>query len=435
VGPLLRCAAVDLFEDLQWRGLAYQWTGEDALPARLRAGPATVYCGFDPSADSLHVGSLVPLTMLRRFQRAGHTPIAVAGGATGMIGDPSGKSEERNLLTREQVDANVAAIRPQIARFLDMDRGPNQGLLVNNADWLERWSYVDFLRDIGKHFSMNVLLARESVKARLESEAGISYTEFSYSLLQAYDFLHLFDDHDCELQIGGSDQFGNIVAGVDLARRMRGAELFGLTMPLITDSNGQKFGKTVAGTAAWLSSERTSPYAFYQFFVTTDDADVGRYLRVFTELAHDEILELEEAASSRPERREAQRRLAQEMTALVHGPEGLARAERATQALFGGEVKGLEEQDLLEIFAEVPSVELPRSRLDGELDAVDAFVTAGLAKSKSEAARLVSSGGAYVNGRRLDGADRALTTEDLATETIMVLRAGKRSYALLRFPR
>jgi tyrosyl-tRNA synthetase len=426
---------VDLFDDLRWRGLAYQWTGEDDLPGRLRTGPVTVYCGFDPSADSLHVGSLVPLTMLRRFQRAGHRPIAVAGGATGMIGDPSGKSEERNLLTREEVDSNVEAIRPQIARFLDLETGENQGLLVNNADWLERWSYIDFLRDVGKHFSMNVLLGRESIKARLESEAGISYTEFSYSLLQAYDFLQLHGEHGCELQIGGSDQFGNIVAGIDLARRMSGAQLYGLTMPLITDSSGQKFGKTVTGTAAWLSPERTSPYAFYQFFLNTGDADVGRYLRVFTEVPHDEILALEGSTTSHPERREAQRRLAREMTVLVHGSDGLARAERATQALFGGGLEGLGEEDLLEIFAEVPSVELPRSRLNAGLSAGDAFVAAGLARSKSEAARLVGSGGAYVNGRRLDGTDEALTTRDLATETVMVLRTGKRSYALLRFPR
>lgn len=422
---------MDLFDDLRWRGLIHQWTGEDAFPARLRAGPVTLYCGFDPSADSLTAGHLLQVTMLRRFQRAGHRPIAVAGGATGMIGDPSGRSEERNLLGRDDLAANLAAIKGQMERFLSFD-GDGGALLVNNADWLERFSYIDFLRDVGKNFSVNVMLARESVKARLESDTGISYTEFSYSLLQAYDFLHLWRAHDCELQIGGSDQFGNIVAGIDLARRIDGAELFGLTTPLITDAEGRKMGKTAGGETVWLSPERTSPYAFYQYWVRALDADAGRLLRFYTELPHEEIERLERAVVEEPQKREAQRRLAREVTLLVHGEDGLAKAERASQALFGGSLEGLAEGDLLEIFADVPSLEIARDRLGSGLAADDALVEAGLVASKSEARRVLHEGGAYVNNRRLEGGEALLSTADLATESVMVLRKGKRAYALVR---
>lgn len=422
---------MDLFDDLRWRGLIHQWTGEDAFRARLRAGPVTLYCGFDPSADSLTAGHLLQLTMLRRFQRAGHRPIAVAGGATGMIGDPSGRSEERNLLGRDDLAANLAAIKGQMERFLDFT-GDAGALLVNNADWLERFSYIDFLRDVGKNFSVNVMLARESVKARLESDAGISYTEFSYSLLQAYDFLHLWRAHGCELQIGGSDQFGNIVAGIDLARRIDGAELFGLTTPLITDADGRKMGKTAGGETVWLSPERTSPYAFYQYWVRALDADAGRLLRFYTELPHEEIERLERAVVEAPQKREAQRRLARELTLLVNGEDGLAKAERASQALFGGSLEGLAEGDLLEIFADVPSVEIARDRLGSGLAADDALVEAGLVGSKSEARRVLDEGGAYVNNRRLEGGEAVLSTADLATESVMVLRKGKRAYALVR---
>lgn len=423
---------MDLFEDLQWRGLAYQWTGEDALPALLRTRPVTLYCGFDPTSDSLHHGNLVALTMLRRFQKAGHRPIAIAGGATGMIGDPSGRSEERALLGPEELEHNLAGIREQIARFLDFDAGDRSALLLNNADWLARTSFVDFLRDVGKHVPVNVMLARESVKARLQSESGLSYTEFSYMLMQAYDFAHLHVSYGCELQIGGSDQFGNIVAGIDLARRLHGAQLYGLTTPLVTRSDGKKFGKSEGG-ALWLDARKTSPYAFYQWWVRVPDRDAGSLLRTFTELPHDEILALEKEVAEAPERREAQTRLAREMTVLVHGEEGLAAAERATRALFGEDLSGLGEGDLLEIFAEVPSIELPRARLSDGLPVVDAFVESGLAKSKGEARRLLDSGGGSVNNRRVESSDVALSAGDLASETIMVLRAGKRSFALLRF--
>lgn len=424
---------MDLFEDLEQRGIAHQWTGGDDLPARLRAAPATVYCGFDPSASSLHIGNLMQLTLLRRMQRAGHRPIAIAGGATGMVGDPTGRSEERNLLSDEAIEVNLAGIRSQIARFLDFDAGSNPALMLNNADWYRRMSFVDFLRDVGKHFSVNVMLAKESVKARLESEAGISYTEFSYMLMQAYDFVHLHETYGCEVQTGGSDQFGNITAGVDLGRRMRGARLFGFTTPLVTRSDGVKMGKTAAG-AVWLDHRMTSPYAFFQWFVRVPDADAGSFLRLFTEVTVDEIQGLEESARTDPSRRDAQRRLARELTVLVHGEAGLASAERATAALFGGDLDGLSEDELLEIFADVPSAELPASAL-GAITVADAFVAAGLAKSRGEARRLTDGGGAYASNRRLESSSAVLDAHDLSSETVMVLRAGKRSFALLRFLR
>lgn len=421
---------MDLFDDLRWRGLAHQWTGEDALPARLREGPITLYCGFDPSAPSLHIGSLVGLVTLRRFQKAGHRPIVIAGGATGMVGDPSGKSEERNLLSVEQLAENIASIRQQISRFLDFEpRG--SAVLTNNADWLGRMGYIEFLRDVGKHFSVNVMLAKESVRARLEGEGGLSYTEFSYMLMQAYDFAHLSDEFGCELQVGGSDQFGNIAAGVDLGRRMRGVHLFGLTWPLVTRSDGVKMGKTEAG-AVWLDPARTSPYAFYQWFLRLPDSDAGPFLRYFTELSHEEIEALEAAVAAEPQRRAAQRRLARELTLLVHGEEGLRAAERATDALFGGDLEGLAEAELLEIFADVPSKELPRARL-GTMTAAEALGEVGLAKSKSEARRLIQSGGATVGDRRLEDPDEVLSARDLASETVMVIRAGKSRFGLLRF--
>ncbi|HEX9774872.1 MAG TPA: tyrosine--tRNA ligase [Actinomycetota bacterium] len=419
------------FDDLRWRGLVHQWTGEDAFVSRLARGPITVYGGFDPSAESLHIGNLVQLMLLRRFQRAGHRPISVAGGATGMIGDPSGKSEERNLLGLDELEANLDKIKPQLTRFLDFETAENPAVLVNNATWLGEFGFLTFLREVGKHASVNVMLARESVKARLSGDAGISYAEFSYSLLQAYDFVHLNRELGCELQIGGSDQFGNIVAGIDLARRMHGVTLYGLTTPLITRSDGVKMGKTAEG-AVWLDAARTSPYAFYQWFVRVPDADAGAFLRSLTGLSREEILALEEETAKAPAARAAQKRLAHEITLLVHGPDGLAAAERATAALFGGDLGGLSEADLLEIFADVPSVELARSRLGEGLDPVEALTAAGLARSNGDARRLLEAGGAYVNNRRVEP-DRMLAASDLASETVMVLRAGKRTFALLRF--
>jgi tyrosyl-tRNA synthetase len=426
---------LDIYADLSWRGLIHQSTDGDFLPGWLREGARTVYAGFDPTADSLHVGHMMPLLALRRFQRAGHRPIALVGGATGMIGDPSGKSEERNLMSLDVLRANVAAIERQMRGFLEFANGSNSALLLNNYDWMSRFNYLEFLRDIGKHFPVNVMLSKDSVKSRLDrDDAGMSYTEFSYMLLQGYDFVHLHENFGCELQIGGSDQWGNVTAGIDLARRMRGAKLYGMTCPLLTKSDGGKMGKTEAG-AIWLSPERTSPYAFYQYWINVDDADAGKCLRFLTELSREEIEALDAARATDPAKRESQRRLAEELTRLVHGDTGLDAARRATEIFFGAEIgQGMSDAQLAGIFADVPSKELPKSRLaDAGLNIIDALVESGLAKSKGDARRTIEQGGAYVNNRRIDGLETQLTSAQLASETVMVLRTGKKKYALLRF--
>ena len=426
----------DIFSDLTWRGLIHQTTDDKNLPEWLNAKPRTLYIGFDPTADSLHVGSLLQLMLLRRFQRAGHRPIALVGGATGMIGDPSGKSEERNLLSVDSLRANVVGIERQMRQFLDFDCGETSALLVNNFDWMRKFSYLDFLRDVGKNFPVNVMLGKDSVKSRLGSEAGLSYTEFSYMLLQAYDFVHLNEAHDCELQVGGSDQWGNITAGIDLARRMRGTQVFGVTSPLLVDSEGKKIGKTAEGTKVWLSPERTSAYLFYQYWFNIGDADAGPCMRYLTELSREEIESLDESRANEPHERASQKRLAEELTRLVHGDAGLSAARRATEIFFGAEISGASDGQLRDIFADVPSTELPFSRLEGEgLGVLDALVEASLAKSKGEARRTVQQGGAYVNNRRVTDADAKLTPADLASESVMVLRSGKKRYALLRFVR
>jgi tyrosyl-tRNA synthetase len=424
----------DIIAELQWRGLIHQTTDDAHLPEWLNAEGRTLYAGFDPTADSLHVGSLMPLMILRRFQRAGHRPIALVGGATGMIGDPSGKSEERNLLSLEMLRANVAGIESQMRLLLDFEDGSNSAALVNNYDWMHRFGFLDFLRDIGKNFPVNVMLAKDSVRNRLErGDAGLSYTEFSYMLLQAYDFVHLYEQFGCALQLGASDQWGNITAGIDLARRMKGAQLYGITCPLLTKSDGTKMGKTESGTV-WLSPSRTSPYAFYQYWINVDDADAGRCLRFLTELERDEIESLDRLRDAEPGKRESQRRLAEELTRLIHGEAGLEAARRATEIFFGAEIDSLSEKQLAEIFADVPSRDLPRSRLDGAgLNIVDALVEAGLAKSKGEARRIVEQGGAYVNNRRAEGLAAQLGRTHLASESLMILRSGKKKYALLRF--
>jgi tyrosyl-tRNA synthetase len=374
--------------------------------------------------------------LLRRFQQAGHRPIALVGGATGMIGDPSGKSEERNLLSVDSLRANVVGIERQMRQFLDFDCGETSALLVNNFDWMRKFSYLDFLRDVGKNFPVNVMLAKDSVKSRLGGEAGLSYTEFSYMLLQAYDFVHLHQQYGCELQVGGSDQWGNITAGIDLARRMRGAQVFGITSPLLLDSEGKKIGKTAEGTKVWMSPERTSPYLFYQYWRNVGDEDAGRCLRYLTEVSREEIESLDASRANAPDERASQKRLAEELTRLVHGETGLAAALRATDIFFGAEISGLSDGLLRDIFPDVPSAELPFSRLEGEgLGMLDASVEAGLAKSKGEARRTVQQGGAYVNNRRITDANAMLTPSDLASESVMVLRSGKKRYALLRFVR
>ena len=444
-----------LFDDLTWRGLIHQSTDEANLPSWLEAESRTLYAGFDPTADSMHVGHLVALMILRRFQQAGHKPIALVGGATGMIGDPSGKSEERNLLSREVLAANVAALEQQMRRFLDFD-GSRPAILVNNYDWMSRFSFLDFLRDIGKNFPVNVMLAKDSVKSRLErTDSGLSYTEFSYMLLQAYDFVYLNEEYGCDLQVGGSDQWGNITAGIDLGRRMRSArlqgvsgaptdwtavvqkqlrdaQLYGITFPLLTKSDGTKMGKTESG-AVWLSAARTSPYQFYQYWINVDDADAGKCLRFLTELSRDEIESLDASRQTQPQERQSQKRLAESLTELVHGEDGLA-ARRATEIFFGAEIRQLSDAQLGEIFADVPSKELRRDRLSGGgLNIVDALVEAGLAKSKGDARRTVEQGGAYVNNRRVDGIATQLGPQHLASESVLVLRSGRKKYALLRF--
>lgn len=422
----------DLLSELRWRGLIHQCTDEAGLAKLLSQGQQTVYIGFDPTATSLHVGGLMQLMMLRRFQRAGHRPIALVGGATGMIGDPSGKSEERNLLSAQDLQRNVEGVASQMHRFLDFD-GNDGALLLNNFDWMKSYSYLEFLRDVGKNFPIGQMMGKESVRSRLDSEAGLSYTEFSYMLLQAYDFVHLARNFGCRIQGGGSDQWGNITAGIDLGRRMIGEQLFGLTAPLLTTSDGRKMGKTESG-AIWLDRDRTTPYAFYQYWFRVEDADVMRCIAFLTEIEHEEYLSLKQETETDPGKRSAQKRLAAWMTQFVHGDEGLAAANQASDILFGGEIDRLTDRDLTEIFADVPSCELPRQSLEGEgLWVVDAVRQAGLAGSSGEARRSIQEGGVYVNNRRVSEVDRKLSTADLASETVMVLRKGKRNYALLRF--
>jgi tyrosyl-tRNA synthetase len=423
---------MDLLSDLTWRGLVNQSTHPEHLGSWLSSGTRTLYAGFDPTSDSLHVGSLLPVLLLRRFQKAGHKPIPLVGGATGMIGDPSGKSEERNLLSLEQLQKNVAGIEVQLRRLLDF-HGPTGALLLNNFDWMRGFSYLDFLRDVGKHFPVNAMLAKDSVKGRLERESGISYTEFSYMLLQAYDFVYLNRHHGCELQIGGSDQWGNITAGIDLARRMHGVQLYGMTCPLLLKADGTKMGKTERG-AIYLAADRTSPYAFYQYWINVADADCGSSLRFLTELSHEEIEDLDKSRAEQPHLRESQKRLAEELTRLIHDDSGLAAARKATDVFFGAEIENLTDVQLADIFADVPSKTLSREKLSGEgLPLVDALVESSLAKSKSDARRTIEQGGAYVNNRSRNDVNTKLTSADLASETVMVLRSGKKKYALLRF--
>jgi tyrosyl-tRNA synthetase len=423
---------MSIFSDLTWRGLIHQSTAPDHLPGWLDSGSRTLYCGFDPTSDSLHVGSLLPALILRRFQKAGHRPIALVGGATGMIGDPSGKSEERNLLSVDQLRANVEGIGKQLEQFLDFS-GSSGAKLLNNFDWMGKFSYLDFLRDVGKHFPVNVMLAKDSVSSRIERESGISYTEFSYMLLQAYDFAHLSRTHGCELQIGGSDQWGNITAGIDLARRMHGSQLYGLTCPLLLKSDGTKMGKTEKG-AVYLSPARTSPYAFYQYWINIADADCASALRFLTELAREEVEALDQSRTAEPHLRQSQKRLAEELTRLVHGDTGLAAARKATEIFFGAEIEHLSDAQLTDIFADVPSKTLPKDRLSGDgLPLTDALIEAGLAKSKSDARRTIEQGGAYINNKPRSDANTKLIPADLASETVMVVRSGKKKYGLLRF--
>ncbi|WP_331054614.1 tyrosine--tRNA ligase [Longimicrobium sp.] len=422
--------AIDFFADMQARGLIH--TSTEGAREFLAAGPVTGYIGFDPTATGLHVGSLLQIMALARLQRAGHRPIALVGGGTGMIGDPSGKTAERKLQTREQVMENVAGIRAELERFLDFT-GPGGALLVDNHDWLAGLGLIDFLRDVGKHFTINYMLAKDSVSRRMEQEGGLSVTEFAYSLLQAYDFAELSDRHGALLQLGGTDQWGNITAGTELIRRTRGKQAHGIVQPLITTASGAKFGKTEAGTV-WLNAERTSPFRFFQFWLNTEDRDVAHYLKAFTFLPVDEIEALVREHEGNAAARTAQRRLATEVTRMVHGDDGLARAERATGVLFGGTApQELPAAELLDVFADVPSTEAARERFGGEgVGIVDLLAEAGVAASKGEARRLISGGGISLNGARVGSPDQRVRAEDAIDGEVLILRKGKKENRVVR---
>ncbi|MGP1272955.1 MAG: tyrosine--tRNA ligase [Phycisphaerales bacterium] len=457
---MARPASIDLLDELTWRGLIYQCTDEDALRAHLQAGTRRIYCGFDPTADSLTIGNLVPIMVLRHVQRAGHEPVVVMGGGTGMIGDPSGKSAERKLMTRETIDRHIRAQRPIFDAVL------GDGIRVlNNADWLGGLTYLDALRSVGKHFSVNMMIQKESVRSRLESrEQGISYTEFSYMVLQAYDFAYLHHTLGVTVQCGGSDQFGNMVAGTDLIRRVKFAEFvhgrtgggiapealdrplkgddqpaverlsaraFAFTAPLVEKADGGKFGKTESG-AVWLTRERTSPYAYYQFWLNTADADVVRFLKTFTLLDRERIAELEALAASNPSAREAQRALAREATALLYGAAETDAVERAGRALFSGDVRELDEAMLMQVLAEAPASELSRDELAGGVDLIDLLTAVGLAKSRGEAKQFIASGSVLVNGTKAEpGA--MIGVADVLHGRITAIRRGKKLWHVVRW--
>jgi tyrosyl-tRNA synthetase len=422
--------ASDLYTEFEWRGMVYEAT--EGVREVLAREKVTAYIGFDPTASSLHVGSLLPIMALARMQRFGHSPIAIAGGGTGLIGDPSGKTQERSLLTLEQVEENLQGIKVQLAHFLDFDAPANPARILNNADWLTNLDLMGFLRDIGKHFTVNYMLAKESVKRRLEQEEGISFTEFSYLMLQAYDFLTLYDRYGCTLQLGGSDQWGNITAGCDLIRKLRGGRAHGLVLPLVTTASGIKFGKTEAG-AVWLDAGRTSPYQFYQFWINTDDRDVLVYLKYFTFLEQAEIADLETELQRAPEGRTAQRRLAWEVTRLVHGEEAASRAEEDSARLFG-EGTAAETIRALAASGDVPSTEIDIAEL-GARPLAQILMRTGLAQSTSEATRLIRAGGVYVNLERVTDERRRFAHDDTVEGMLLVQRGQRQKHLVkLNFP-
>jgi tyrosyl-tRNA synthetase len=420
-----------ILDELKWRGLVHQSTNPEGLYEHLRA-PRKVYAGFDPTKDSLTIGNLVAIVLLRRFQLAGHRPVVLMGGGTGLIGDPSGKDSERQLLDDAQVEANVRGQRTIFERVIDFD-GPNGAVLVNNGDWIRKLSYVDVLRDVGKHFSVNAMIQRDSVRTRLDNrEQGISYTEFSYMILQAYDFRHLYREQGVTVQVGGSDQWGNIVAGVDLTRRTERVEVYGLTAPLLTKADGGKFGKTESG-AVWLTSKYTSPYAFYQFWINAADADVERFLHVFSLRSREELTEILTEHAREPARRLGQKALAEELTRLLHGDEGLREALAATEALFSGDVSGLSLRAIEEAFGGAPSSQHALATLGDEgKDILELLVESGVVKSKREAREHVGNGAVSVNGRRID-ANYRLTKADLLHGKIALIRRGKKTWHVSRW--
>jgi len=433
---------MSLFNELKDRGILFQSTDEKNLEKALGT-PLSFYCGFDPTSSSLHVGSMLPLITMRRLQLAGHRPIVVVGGATGMVGDPSGKSSERVLLTQEIVDANIEGIKKSVSRFLSFE-GSHAAVIQNNLDWTGGISYIHFLRDIGKHFTVNAMLGKESVRARLEDrEHGISYTEFSYMLLQAFDFAHLAKNMNCSMQIGGSDQWGNITAGIDLTRRLRASEgkeesgdalhLHAFTFPLVTKADGQKFGKSESGTV-WIDPEKTTPYQFYQFFLQTPDSDVIKLLKFFSFKSIEEIRRLEENLKNQPEKREAQQALARELTALVHGEDELSRITQASEALFSRDLRTLDHTTLKQVFAEAPSTSVTRSEfVDGQMSLIDLLVRSGLCPSKGAARKEIQGGGIYLNNERCgDAATQVSLAADVLFNEVIVLRKGKKNYALIQ---
>jgi tyrosyl-tRNA synthetase len=469
---------MNLFDEFKWRGMVANVT--PALLPALATKKLTAYIGFDPTAASLHIGSLLPIMCLARLQRFGHTPIAIAGGGTGLIGDPSGKTQERQLLTPAEVEANLVGIKEQLSRFLDFNVATNPAKIINNAEWLVPMSFIEFVRDVGKHFPMNYLLAKESVRKRLnktseekapsqnneketgtegdeeqetspenadekesslesyeekatgETEGSMSFTEFTYGLLQAYDYLVLYDKYGCNLQMGGSDQWGNILSGIALIRKLRSVRVHGLVFPLVTSSSGVKFGKTEAG-AVWLDAKLTSPYHFYQFWINTEDKDVVPYLKFFTWLPENEIAELEESVRLEPHTRKAQKELARRVTEIVHGETALAKAVHASEVLFGGEIEGMSAAEVLEIFAEVPSTELNKERLANErLPLSDLLAETGTASSKSDARRLIQSGAIYLNNRRNADPRAAISISDLIDGQILIIRKGSRQYHVVK---
>jgi tyrosyl-tRNA synthetase len=420
---------MNVFDEFKWRAMIYDAT--EGLEEVFDKEKITAYIGFDPSASSLHVGSLLPIMGLVHLQHYGHTSIAVAGGGTGLIGDPSGKIFERKLLTKEEVNSNLEGIKAQLSHFLDFNSKINPAKMVNNADWLTTTSVTDFLRDIGKHFSVNTMIAKETVKRRLEGD-GISYTEFSYLLLQSYDYLKLFENYHCTLQMGGSDQWGNITSGIDLIRKVHETKAHALVFPLLTTSSGTKFGKTEAGTI-WLDAVRTSPYRFFQFWLNADDKDVINQLRFFTLLPQEEILALSNCLASQPEKREAQRKLAQEVTRLVHGSEALRKAEQASKVLFGEAIQNLSLQDVLDIFSEVPSTQIEKSSFSGEgISLIDLVAASGLAQSKGEAKRLMQGGGIYLNNIRVNDLKYLVSLDNTIEGQAVILRKGAREYRLIK---
>lgn len=415
----------NILKELQWRGLLDQLSDPE-LEKILGQEKLAVYAGFDPSSSSLQIGNLVGILALMRFQQAGHRPIALIGGATGMIGDPSGKDSERNLLTNEQVQANIASIRAQLEHFLGDSDADNAVIIVDNAEWLGRFSLIEFLRDVGKNFRVGYMLGKESVRRRIgDGDEGMSYTEFSYMLLQGYDFAHLFKEYGCTVQIGGSDQWGNITAGIDLTRKMYAQRVFGLTWPLVTTSSGAKFGKSEAG-AIWLDAQQTSPYDFYQFWVRTDDRDVVNYLKCFTILSQEQIKELAEQTAQEPEKRQAQQILAQELTRIVHGPETLDQAVQASQKLYGGTLGDQPPEG-------APQTTLTKKQLEEGIELIGILVETGLAQSRGVAKRLIKQGGAYINNKPAQSPEQRLGVGDLAKGQAIVLRAGKKNYHVLNF--